>query len=138
MSPSAVPEQAVARLRLIETADQRVVVAIPNTNYQLHLQPEGTIDVAPGKRLRGVVRADVWKLDRVTSGGDYIEPVYGKPRRIQGHVLGAMPEGNGLIVEVHDCPFVGLLPERWDAAAIPLGARVGLDVRNVPTLEPIR
>jgi len=128
---------AVARLRLVESGEGYVDLAIPGTSYKLRLRPTGPITVEPGKRIKGIIRADVWKLDHVSGGGgSYIEPVYGKPRRVQGPVLGATPEGNGLIVNVHGCPIVGELPERWKASEIGRSFRVGLDVTGVPTFEP--
>ena len=40
-----------------------------------------------GKKARGVIRANARRIDVVTTGGRYIEPVQGTPRRIQGPII---------------------------------------------------
>ncbi len=128
---------SVARVRLLEATPDRVIVGPPGTNYRLYLQPTGPVRGEVGDRIRGVIRCNVWKLDEVSAGGAYVEPVFGRPRRVQGKVIATLPESNAVVVDLWDTPIVGLLPERWPAADIPLGIRVGLDVKAGSTFEPI-
>ena len=129
---------AVARVRLLGRTDQAITIGIRGTSYQITVRPTAPIAAEIGKRIRGVIRAPVWKLDRVSGGGGaYIEPVYGKPRRVQGYVIGATAEGNGVIVDVCEMPFIGELPDRWRAADLPVAAHVGLDLPEMPTFTPI-
>jgi hypothetical protein len=129
---------AVARLRLLEAGDDRVVVGIPGTQYRLHLAIAAPVATEPGRRIRGVIRARVWKVDFVSSGGgSFIEPVYGRPRRVQGPVVEAAADLNAVVVDVCDCPVLGLLPDRWTASQITPGTRVGLDVYDGAVFEPI-
>ena len=62
-------------------------ITIPNTNYELHLYPVNPPRAAVGKRIIGEIRARARRIDVVETGGQYIEPVYGRPRRVQGTVI---------------------------------------------------
>ena len=135
MNTTASTDNAVARLRLVEKHDDHIIVSIPGTQYRLKLNTAAPIDVETGKRVSGHIIAQVWKVDFVSTGGAYIEPVYGKPRRIQGNVTGKTAGTNALIVTVGDCPFIAQLPDRWQADDIPLGTRVGLDTPDTPIFE---
>jgi hypothetical protein len=79
---------------------------VPNTSYELHLIPTGDIRTQPGKRLIATIRAKARRIDIVTTGGQYVEPVMGRPRRIQGTVL-AIKDGALVIdagVPIHCTP----------------------------------
>ncbi|MCB9845483.1 MAG: hypothetical protein H6811_05820 [Phycisphaeraceae bacterium] len=64
-----------------------VVLEFPNTSYRMHLKPTGTAPGPLGKRIIGTIRAQARRIDRVGSGGRYVEPVYGPPRRVQGAII---------------------------------------------------
>jgi len=129
-------ERAIARLYLLSKTDEKVIVQLPRTNYQTYLMCSEAVEPTPQGRVRGVVRLPVWKVDFVSAGGSFIEPVYGRPKRVHGTAIGAMDEGNSLIVEVCDQPMVADLPARWQAAEIEPGTRVGLDVHEGATFSP--
>lgn len=135
--PMPTDATAVARLYLKEKTDQRVIVNIPGTQYELYLEP--TAEVVPNRRgrVKGVIRCPVWKMDRVSAGGAFIEPVIGRPRRLQGQVIATIPETNSVVVELAEQPVVGDLPERYSVAEIAIGDRVGLDVYAGATFEPV-
>lgn len=76
-----------ARGVLDAQSEGSIVMRIPGTDYQLRLGVYKPVAVEIGKRLVGTIRATARKIDSVGSGGEYIEPVYGEPRRIQGSVL---------------------------------------------------
>jgi hypothetical protein len=128
--------RTMARLYFQSRKDDKVVVQIPGSNYQLHLKATGSVEPTPQGRVRGVIRCSVWKVDFVSDGGAFIEPVYGRPRRVQGHVIGALETGNSIIVDVQNQPIVADLPERWQASQIAAGTKVGLDVYEGATFEP--
>ncbi len=62
-------------------------ISIPNTSYEMHLYPVNPPRAQVGKRIIGEVRARARRIDVVQTGGQYIEPVYGRPRRVQGTVI---------------------------------------------------
>ncbi len=74
-----------------------VTCGIPNTSYEMHLRPSGEITAQPGKRLIGIIRAEARRIDTVTTGGRYVEPVMGRPRRVQGTVVRA--EAGAIVVD---------------------------------------
>jgi hypothetical protein len=92
-----------------------VIFAPSNTNYELHLAAPGyggPLNVL----TRGVVRAVARKAYTVPSGGNFISPIYGPPRTIQGRVRSV--EGNVIVVQA-GLPIHVTLP--GDAAAVELG-----------------
>lgn len=97
-APTSRIDQRLARGVLAEivaptaTKPGYVVMAVTGTNYQIHLQPTGPITAAVGKRLIGTIRAEARRIDAVETGGRYIEPVYGRPRRVQGTVVAIEPD----------------------------------------------
>lgn len=65
-----------------------VKLSFANTSYEMQLTPTGPIEAAVGKRVVGKICAEARRIDTVETGGRYVEPVYGHPRRIQGRVIG--------------------------------------------------
>ena len=122
---------------MIERTADAVVVGIDRTNYRLHLSCNGQISAGVGDRVRGVIRTKVWKVDFVSPGGAYIEPVYGRPRRIQGRVVASVADGNRVAVEVCGCRITGDLPERWPADQMQPGTLVALDIEEGAVFDPI-
>ena len=91
-----------------------VLFAPSNTNYELHLVSPGYS--GPLNALtRGVVRAVARKAYTVPSGGNFISPIYGQPRTIQGRVRSI--NGNDIVVQA-GLPIHVTLP--GDASAVEL------------------
>jgi len=133
---TTMPQQAVARVRVLEAGDDQVIVGLPGTNYRLYLRPTAKVQPPANMRVKGMIRCPVWKVDFISAGGAFVEPVYGRPRRVQGRVITAIPELNAVAVDVWDTPIIGLLPERWQASEIASGTRVGLDVKPGSEFQP--
>ncbi|MEM9372433.1 MAG: hypothetical protein AAGA55_02215 [Planctomycetota bacterium] len=79
-----------------------LVVTFPNTDYRIHLRPFGD-DLSPfegkvGQKVIGRIRAEARRLDSVGAGGRYVEPTYGRPRRVQGMVRATLVESNEVLV----------------------------------------
>lgn len=92
----------VSRAVLAEKESGAVVLTIPGTDYKLRLETAGTIGNEPGKRILGVIRANARRIDVTDTGGRYIEPVYGRPRRIQGTIEAIDKETDDVSVRVHE------------------------------------
>lgn len=107
-APTTKIDPSLARGTLAEihpaTATQPafLVVTFPNTDYRLHLRPfnddlsvfEGLV----GHKVIGRIRAAARRLDTVGAGGRYVEPCYGRPRRVQGMVRAIVPAENAVLV----------------------------------------
>jgi len=76
---------------LREKHEDRVVLEIPGTNYLLHLNTYKPIETPLGKKITGTVRAQATRIDVSRTGGRYIEPVFGRPRRIQAVIRAIDP-----------------------------------------------
>jgi hypothetical protein len=117
-------------------ADNVITLRIPPTNYRnSFLLKPGSPVTADGVRVRGTIHAPAWKVDRVDLGGNYVEPLYGRPRRMQGTILSVNPATNELTVQV-GYEVTVKLPEKYKAADFQPGQRVGWDNIEIPTFEP--
>jgi hypothetical protein len=114
---------------VLEQSDGRAVIALPGSDYQLHLQIDRPIECTGQDEVRGCVAASALKVDRVHTGGLFIEPVYGRPRRIQGRVVAKDPTGNTLTI-AGPCVVVVQLDVTQRAGDFPLGELVGFNVKN--------
>ncbi|GIK20037.1 MAG: hypothetical protein DYG93_06905 [Leptolyngbya sp. PLA2] len=74
------------------------VITYPNTRYELHLVPRSGITTPPGKRIVGTIHALAKRIDEVGTGGRYVEPVAGRPRRVQGIIVAVEPSTNEIVV----------------------------------------
>ena len=81
-----------------------------------------------------VIHAPAWKVDRVELGGNYVEPLYGRPRRMQGTILAVNAGTNELTVQVGYEATVKM-PEKYKAADYKPGERVGWDNIEIPRFE---
>lgn len=95
-SPSIDPGWLV-RAVLREVADDHIVLEILNTNYRVHLVPTAPISTPVGKRISGRIDAHARRIDICHTGGNYIDPVFGRPRNLQGRVLGHL-ESQGIVI----------------------------------------
>lgn len=120
-------------------ADNLLTLRTSNNNYRNAFQVAASVAPAglpgPGHSVRGTIQAPAWKLDVVSEGGNYVEPLYGRPRRMQGMVLAVNAVGNELTVQV-GYEVTVKLPDRYRAADYPPGTRVGWDNLEVPTFIP--
>lgn len=112
---------------------EMVVMSVPNTSYQLHLVPTAPVALEPGRRLMGVIRAQARRIDEVKTGGKYVEPVYGRPRRVQGRVVAIEP--TAVVVDagvpIHCTPT----DARQKPAQFTVGQFVSFDVLEGATFE---
>lgn len=107
-APTTKIDPALARGTLAEiheataTNPAFVVVTFPNTDYRVYLRPFGD-ELGPfrakvGQKVIGRVRAEARRIDSVGAGGRYVEPTYGRPRRVQGMVRVAESTENAVLV----------------------------------------
>jgi len=102
--PTAMTDPATASTtvtgRLVELGEEQLVLALPGTEYKLHLKiDQRPADAKVGQKLTGTIHARAKRVDRINAGGRYVEPVFGRPRRIQGRVIGGDASSNTLIVQ---------------------------------------
>jgi hypothetical protein len=139
-SPTTPIDPALARgvyLRTIPataTRPELIVLGVPDTSYELHLRPVAPVRAEPGERLVGVITARARRVDAVRTGGLFIEPVMGRPRRVQGRVVRG--EGGALVVRAGGVPVHLVLTDgRQRAEDFEPGLLVGCDVLEGATFE---
>ncbi len=143
-SPTTKIDPSLARgvLEAVEAATAtrpaHVVVSFPNTSYRMHLIPVGEVAGEIGKRILGVIRAQARRVDVVNTGGKYVEPVFGRPRRIQGRVIAADNATNTLTVDAGMPIHCELTDPRQSADRFPLGSLVSFDALDGATFEQSR
>lgn len=117
-------------------ADGMITLKTPGNNYRntFKVNAAGPLP-APGEPIHGIILAPAWKVEQVSLGGNYVEPLYGRPRRMQGTVMEVNAAANTLTVKT-PYPVVVKLPPRYKAADFPVGSRVGFDNIDIPTFEP--
>lgn len=68
-----------------QSAGDKLVFLPVNTNYELHLKSSASSN-DPDEPVSGLVKVDARKIWTVPSGGNFIAPIFGEPRTIQGRV----------------------------------------------------
>lgn len=116
-------------------AEGTVTLRVPNANYRNTFKLAGNITLSPGQRVSGTIHAQAWKAEAVALGGNYVEPLLGRPRRMQGTVLAVNEAANELTLHV-GYDVVVKLPERYKAGNYAIGSRVGFDNLEIPTFTP--
>ncbi len=72
---------------VVKTQGDTFTLRLPGTNYQPAFAATGAAP-AVGAKVAGIVRVHARRMDLPTAGGRFVEPVAGRPRRIQGRVIG--------------------------------------------------
>ena len=121
------------------TKDGIVLFAPHGTNYELHLAAPNYRGPV-GSLTQGVIRATARKVWTVPSGGNFISPIFGPPRTIQGRVR-ALDERT--IVVQASLPIAVDLPESDAAIDLvngPISVGVMVNVVALPgaRFEPVR
>lgn len=76
-----------------------VVFTVPGTLYKLHLVPEPGQSASKGAKLVGTISCDARRVDRVAGGGRFVEPLVGRPRRVQGTIIAIDAASNRLVLD---------------------------------------
>lgn len=120
------------------TSPAFVVLRFYNSDYLVHLLPIGEIAAEPGRRVTGVLRAEAKRVDVVRTGGKYVEPVIGRPRRVQGRVIETDTSRNTLTVDAGLPIVCRLTDHRQRAGDFEPGQFVSFDVLRGATFEQSR
>lgn len=112
-----------------------VVLTFPNTNYRLQLVAGAPISAELNKRILGVIRARARRVDVVNTGGRYVEPVYGRPRRVQGSVIACDIASRTIVVDAGMPIHCELTDARQSAEGFAPGQFVSFDVMDGATFQ---
>lgn len=115
------------------------VLGFANTSYRTHLlltSDPARLTERIGKRVIGIIRLQARRVDVVDTGGRYLEPVYGRPRRVQGAVVAIERETNSIVVDAAVPIHCQLLDPRQSARDFALGDFVSFDAMDGATFSP--
>lgn len=129
----------VAVGRIEELTSDAMVLGLPGTDYRVHLvlKPGTAMSAGVRDRISGRIDAVARRVDKVPSGGRFIDPIFGRPRRLQGRIIGA-DAGAGTITVDCTLPFVCRLTDaRQKASDFEVGQLVSFDIERGATFTPI-
>lgn len=116
-----------------QTKDNTFFLRLPGTNYQPAFVAAGAVP-SVGAKVAGVVRVKARRMDLPVAGGRYTEPVTGRPRRIQGRVIGVDAAKNEVHVRAGFAVVATPLPPQ-KAADFHIGQTVSFDAEPGATFE---
>jgi len=122
---------------IVDSAGEGVVtLRTPNNNYRTSFKlPQGAKAVGEtGDVVYGKIHAPAWKAEAVSAGGNYVEPLYGRPRRMVGTVL-AINQGTNELTVKTPYEVIVKLPGKYRAQDFEVGSRVGWDNVEMPWFE---
>ncbi len=105
MAEVATGNRTEVRGNVVEQGEGKLVLALPSSEYQLHLVIQAPVKPAFNGRIKGVIDAVARRVDLTQDGrgGRFIEPIYGRPRRVQGRIIATDAAKNTLTV-LAACP----------------------------------
>lgn len=117
--PTATPIDCPTHGKIIELLDDDAVVFAPHgTSYELRLRSDGRYAGSVNTPVEVVIRATARKVWTVPSGGNFISPIKGPPKIIQGRVTFA--DERQLVVRA-GAMFLIDLPSAEHAVDLPYG-----------------
>ena len=125
----------LAEQETLQEGGAKVTLEVPETSYRLELLTLKPVDTPVGKPIAGTIRVSARRVDVVRTGGRYIEPVFGRPRRVQGRVLSIDGGTNSITVQA-GVPVVLKLNRHQRADAFQLDDLVSCDVLPGATFSP--
>lgn len=142
-APTTVIDPSIARGVLEAVAPDSpghpgfITISFPNTSYQMHLRPTAAVQAEIGKRILGIIRVTARRVDIVDTGGKYVEPLFGRPRRVQGRVVSTDDATRTVIVDAGAPIHLTLNDSRQRAGDFAQGDLVSCDVLDGATFTPV-
>lgn len=138
MSESTSTADAVPTVsgKLLEHTPGQMVLGLPDTDYRMKLVLEIEPPVAVGQKITGTLHATARRVDVIPAGGGYVEPVFGRPRRVQGRITGGHGPSRTLYVKAGPTLICTLSDERQSPEQFSIGQLVSFDVEAGAVFKP--
>ena len=136
MPEAALDTPPVTAGRLLERRDGLIVLGLPGTDYRLHLVLEIDLNAEVGRPIRGTIHATARRVDVIPAGGRYVEPVFGRPRRVQGRIVGGHPGSRAIYVKAGPTFICTLSDARQQVEQFSVGQMVSFDVEPGSVFKP--
>ena len=100
---------------------------LPGTDYRMSLVIATDFAAQVGEKVTGIVQLQAKRMDVVSAGGRFVEPIFGRPHRVQGTVSGGSVTDNTVYITAG--PRVCVTPMHPQSAGdFSLGQMVSFDV----------
>lgn len=129
-------DRAVVRAVIHERSDGAVVLGIPGSDYRLRLLVEKPLTTPVGEKIEGRIRAQARRMDKISAGGRYVEPVEGRPRRVQGRIV-QIDEAQRAVVVSAGVPITCRLNDIQKPGDFQIDDTVTMDVLPGATFTPV-
>ncbi len=126
----------IAEFRLKSLESESAVFAIPGTDYRIELATSGLDASDVGTRVQGRVHGQAQRMHRTPAGGNFIEPLEGRPRIVQGTVIAVDPGRNEVLVDLV-VPMRVAMFEGEHATTLSSGEMVNFYMEPGARFEPI-
>lgn len=136
MEQATTGNPSVVRGSVLEQGNGTLVLAFPGSDYRLQMVIANPVTPDASGKVSGRILARAKRVDVVTSGGRFVEPVYGRPRRVQGRVAAIDTAKNTITVTAGVAITVELTDPRQKAEQFAPGTFVGFDVEKGARFEP--
>ena len=136
IAPTQARGMLIEMVPATEDAPAQITLTFANTSYELHLEPTAEIVTPVGKRVVGTIHVRARRVDAIGGGGRYIEPVIGRPRRVQGTIVAADGDTNELCVNAGVPIWCKLTDPRQSTSQFEVGQLVTMDVHEGATFTP--
>lgn len=123
--------------KLVERGDGSITIALPGTDYKLRLVIEIDLPAQVGERVIGTVHATARRVDVIPAGGRFVEPVFGRPRRVQGRIVGGHVPSRTIYVQAGPTLICSLSDERQQVENFSIGQMVSFDVEAGAVFKPV-
>ncbi|MSR41577.1 MAG: hypothetical protein EXS10_06720 [Phycisphaerales bacterium] len=127
----------ICRATLLRAADGRVVIRPLSTEYEISFELPKSVacPVEAGHRIEGSIHARAQKMHLAQAGGEFIEPLVGSPRIVQGKIRQIDVAANALLIEAI-IPMWMTLAEGQSASSMALGTLVNFYVEPGAIFQP--
>ena len=134
MSGAVSTSDPVAHGTLLEIKDGFIVLGVHGTDYRVQLVVSAPIQKAVGDHVSGTIHATAKRVDAIPTGGRFIDPVYGRPRRLQGRVFSLDPVKNVISIYA-GLPFHCTMMAEQKTSQFELGQMVAFDIERGARFE---
>ena len=109
-----------------DITEDAFTLTIPGTEYRIHLNNDSPL--TDGRRITGVITAQAKRIDKIRGGGAFLEPIEGRPRRVQGRVRAIDKSKQTVTVYTGAAPIVCKTNGMQSADDFEIGEMVTLSV----------
>ncbi len=126
---------SIGRHRLLEKQGRQLVLGKPGTEYRVEVIAEVEVAANAGDWVTGRIVAQPVRIDVIAAGGRLIEPLQGRPRRVQGTVCALDAQRNALVIKAA-LPLVLTMPANQRLDQFQEGQMVSCDVKPGAVFQP--